>query len=120
MNEEAGPASPQPTERQLATRFQPGQSGNPAGSRAKCRYKLSEAFVRALWLDFQEHGADAIARVRESRPQDYLKIIALLVPQQEEGEAGQAIGVVVFNGLNDDETLARKRQELLGSSPAGA
>lgn len=120
MSDETGPTGPQPTERQLATRFQPGQSGNPAGSRAKCRYKLSEAFVRALWLDFQEHGDKAIASVRENRPQDYLKIIALLVPRQEEQEAGQAIGMIVFKGLNDDETLARERQEALDSSPAGA
>ena len=118
MSDETGPTGPQPTERQLATRFQPGQSGNPAGSRAKCRYKLSEAFVRALWLDFQEHGDKAIASVRENRPQDYLKIIALLVPRQEEQEAGQAIGMIVFKGLNDDETLARERREALGSSPA--
>lgn len=86
-----------------ATRFQPGQSGNPEGSRAKCRFKLSEAFVRALWLDFEEHGAEAIANVRERRPQDYLKIIASLGPRRvaEEEEGSLVIGEVIFKGLND-------------------
>ena len=79
------------------TRFQPGRSGNPLGSRAKCRYKLSEAFIRQLWLDFEEHGASTIVGLRERRPQDYLKLIAYLVPRQERASEGEyVIGKVVF------------------------
>ena len=83
----------------MATRFKPGQSGNPQGSRAKCRYKLSEAFIRELWLDFEAHGAQAIVLLRERRPVDYLKIIASLIPRQEarEDEEKCIIGTVVFS-----------------------
>lgn len=96
-----------------STRFQPGQSGNPLGSRAKCRFKLSEAFVRELWRDFEEHGAKAIAEVREKRPQDYLKIVASLVPKQLASDDGEVvIGAIVFKGINDEATLLRQREEL--------
>ena len=88
-----------------STRFQPGQSGNPLGSRAKCRFKLSEAFVRELCADFEAHGARAIAEVRERRPQDYLKIVASLVPKQFAVEAEVVVGEVVFRGINDDEAF---------------
>ena len=95
-----------------STRFQPGQSGNPLGSRAKCRFRLSEAFVRGLWRDFQKHGPEAIAEVREKRPQDYLKIVASLVPRQLPSDDGEVvIGALIFNGINDDATLQRERED---------
>ena len=99
------------------TRFQPGQSGNPQGSRAKCRYKLSEAFIRQLWLDFEEHGADAIKAVRQRRPQDYLKIIASLIPRQEDGDEGRfVIGNVIFR-MGDGTDVVRSRGACLDGSP---
>jgi hypothetical protein len=90
--------APQPTARQMATRFKPGQSGNPQGSRAKCRYKLSEAFIRELWLDFEAHGAQAIVLLRERRPVDYLRSLPLSSQaESKDDEEKCVIGTVVFS-----------------------
>ena len=62
--------------------FQPGQSGNPAGRALGSRNKLGEAFIKALHDDFQTHGVAAVIKVREERPQDYLKVIASLLPKE--------------------------------------
>src|SRR5262249_473680 len=60
--------------------WQPGQSGNPAGRLRGSRNKLSEEVICALLRDFRQHGQKAVARVRQTQPAAYLKILALLVP----------------------------------------
>ena len=59
-----------------------GESGNPNGRPKGSRNKLGEDFIRALSEDFAQHGAAVIAAVRETRPHDYLKVVASLVPKQ--------------------------------------
>ena len=36
------------------------------------RNRLSEEFLEKLYADFAEHGTEAIARVREEKPDQYL------------------------------------------------
>lgn len=62
-------------------RFLPGNSGfggRPKGS----RNKLGEAFVSALHDDFLLHGVETIARVREDKPDQYMKVVASLLPKE--------------------------------------
>jgi hypothetical protein len=65
-----------------ANKWQPGQTGNPAGRPKGSRNKLGEAFIQAMYEDFQEHGPDVIEKVREEKPDQYLKVVASILPQQ--------------------------------------
>src|SRR5262245_21054672 len=62
--------------------WQPGQSGNPVGRVRGSRNKLSEEVICALLRDFRQHGQKAVARVRQTQPAAYLKILALLCPRE--------------------------------------
>src|SRR5262245_51693416 len=72
-------------------RWQPGESGNPAGRLRGSRNKLSEAVICALLRDFSMHGEKAIAKVRRTQPAAYLKILALLVPREHKVEHGYSL-----------------------------
>jgi Family of unknown function (DUF5681) len=62
--------------------WQPGQSGNPAGRVRGSRNKLTEEVICALLRDFRQHGQKAVARVRQTQPAAYLKVLALLIPRE--------------------------------------
>jgi hypothetical protein len=64
-------------------RFLPGNSGLP-GRPKGARNKLSEAMIDDLYRHWLEHGIQAINRVFEERPADYLKIVAMLVSKCED------------------------------------
>jgi hypothetical protein len=82
-------AAPENTgEKQTTTLFQPGQSGNPAGRPKGARSKLGEAFLVEMLADFEEHGRDAIKTVRDKKPDQYLKVVASILPK--ELDAGEA------------------------------
>ena len=66
----------------LAAPWQPGQSGNAKGRERGSRNKLSEEFIDALYADFQEHGAAAIKACRDASPENYVKVIASLLPKE--------------------------------------
>jgi hypothetical protein len=64
-------------------RFLPGNSG--FGGRPKgARNKLTETVVHTLGEDFARHGAAVIEQVRKERPHDYLKVVAAILPRQQE------------------------------------
>ena len=75
---------PDATGKKQDTRFKPGQSGNPAGRPKGSRNKLNEGFLEALAEHFEANGEAAIEKVFAERPQDYLKIIAALLPKHME------------------------------------
>lgn len=87
-------------EKQARTQFKPGQSGNPKGRPQGARNKLGEDFVRALAEDFEANGVNVIATVRAEKPDQYLKVIASLLPKEVE------IKRTTLDGLTDDELAA--------------
>ena len=62
--------------------FKPGQSGNPAGRPKGSRHKLSESFLKALAEDFDQHGVGVLAKVRETDPSTYVRVIAQVLPKE--------------------------------------
>lgn len=75
------------------TPFKPGQSGNPAGRPKGARSKLGEAFLEALCDDFNENGIAAIQTVRAEKPDQYLKVIASILPKEITGENGGPVRI---------------------------
>mgnify|MGYP006056044853 CR=1 len=75
----------------------PGGPGRPKGS----RNKLGEAFIEALHDDFAEHGVAAIQRVRDEKPDAYVKVIASLLPKE--------FKIETTSDLTDEQLDARIR-----------
>lgn len=61
-------------------RFLPGNNGG--GGRPKgARNKLGDDFLKALASDFETHGQAVIEKVRETKPEVYLRVVADLLPK---------------------------------------
>lgn len=90
----AGKGNP-PVEHQ----FKAGNPGRPKGS----RNKLGEAFIEAMHADFSEHGVDVIAKVRSEKPDQYLKVIASILPKDLNVNINQ------MDDLSDDQLIERIR-----------
>ena len=78
-------------------RFIAGNSGNggrPKGARAK----LGEAFLTAMQESFARDGAATIETVRTEKPDQYLKVVASILPKELDlsDETMQAFVRVVF------------------------
>jgi hypothetical protein len=111
--------TPDPTgEQQHANRFKPGQSGNPHGRPRGSRNKLAGEFIDALASDFTDHGKAAIRKVRQEKPDIYIRVVASILPK----ELDVALNVSAsFEGLREDtrEFLAawRLARQRIGVAP---
>jgi hypothetical protein len=86
--------------------FKPGQSGNPKGRPKGARNRLGTQFLEALETDFNKYGAQAIALVREKKPEVYMRVVADLLPKEaninvEAGEAFVELWRWISDGLGD-------------------
>jgi len=87
--------------------FKPGQSGNPKGRPKGARNRLGTQFLEALEADFNQFGSQAIALVREKKPEIYMRVVADLLPKEaninvEAGEAFAELWRRISDGLGDE------------------
>lgn len=75
----------------------PKSPGRPKGS----RNKLGEAFLADMLEDWSNHGPAVIAEVRAEKPDQYLKVVASILPKELNLRVGE------FDDMTDDE-LARE------------
>jgi hypothetical protein len=68
----------QPPWRDQKGRFLPGNPGLPGRPKGS-RNMLADAMIDDLYRDWKEHGIQAIRAARESRPVEYLKVVAVIV-----------------------------------------
>jgi len=74
------PEEKKPEKDERTGRFLPGNTG--FGGRPKgARNKLGEAFIEDLLHSWEAQGPDAIHRVIQEKPEQYLKVIASLMPK---------------------------------------
>jgi hypothetical protein len=81
--------------------FQKGQAKIPGSGRAKgVKNRLSHAFITALVEDFEKHGAEAIRICRVEKPNEYLRVVASLMPKELEITDNR------LHDITDDELIA--------------
>jgi hypothetical protein len=93
------------------TAFQKGCAPGP-GRPPGVRNKLTETVTAVLSEDFELHGKEVIAKVRDKYPQVYLSAIVSLLPKQQQIEK-----LSPFADLTDEEL--RLVDELLTATRAG-
>jgi hypothetical protein len=82
-------------------RFLPGNPYAATAGRAKgVRDRLSQAFLRDMLADWDEHGRDVIARVRAEKPERYLQLVAQIVPREVKAEVSE------LEAMSDEELRA--------------
>lgn len=83
-------------------RFLPGNNG---GGRPKgARSKLGESFLEDLLQAWESQGPAVIQTVIEKRPQDFLKVVASLMPKDLN------INVNQIGEMTDDQLIERIRK----------
>lgn len=79
----------------------PKSPGRPKGA----RNKLGEAFLEAMLADFTQHGQAAIEVVRAEKPDQYLKVIASILPKEMNLNVTDQL-----SEMSDDELAERARR----------
>ena len=70
---------------------------------------LADAMIDDLYRDWKEHGIQAIRAARESRPVEYLKVVAVIVSKAEDlsGRADDMRDAAI------EEFIEERRQQAL-------
>lgn len=70
-----------PPKRVVGRPIEKGQVLNPKGRPVGSRQRLSEGFIDALSEDFAKHGKATLSKMREEKPDAYIRVVADLVPK---------------------------------------
>lgn len=92
-----------PKKQGLVPAWGPGQSGNPHGRPKGARNKLGEQFLEDLYADWQANGVETLQRVRDEKPDQYLKVVASILPKDLNVNINQ------MDDLTDDQLVQRIR-----------
>jgi hypothetical protein len=94
------------TEKKLRN-LKPFKPGHPKGRPKGARNRPGTQFLEALEADFNQFGPQAIALVREKKPEVYIKVVADLLPKEaninvEAGEAFVNLWRRISDGLGEE------------------
>lgn len=79
--------------------FKAGNPGRPKGA----RNKLGEQFLEDLYADWQKHGVETLEAVRKDKPDQYLKVVASILPKDLNVNINQ------MDDLTDEQLVQRIR-----------
>jgi hypothetical protein len=79
------------------------EDGVPALRVRDGRGRLGGTFLDAVQADFGAHGAAVVARIREEKPEAYLKLVSSILPKVMNTAPG------CMDGLSDEELIERIR-----------
>jgi hypothetical protein len=96
-------------------RSKPRSGGKPTGRQRDSQRELGEALVAALCADFRQHGVTAIEKVRDSRPDVYLRAVTAILPSKLETRDR------AFDDVADEELalLIHAARAALEAAPGG-
>ena len=77
------------------TRWKKGQSGNPNGRTPGAKNKLNELFYKDVYHDWEAHGNQAIATLREADNTKYCQLVAAVLPKTLELDTKDGVNWVI-------------------------